>query len=63
MTSALTSPDMLSALDRSNSLIGKRAAANIDRLLQGRGLYVNDIKCHAWRTSPSCDHLTHMRRS
>ena len=45
MTSVLTSPDMLSALDRPNSYIGKTVPRpNLDRLLQGRGLYVSDME-------------------
>jgi carbon-monoxide dehydrogenase large subunit len=45
MTSVLTSPDMLSALDRPNSYIGKTVPRpNLDRLLHGRGLYVSDME-------------------
>src|SRR5580765_2686071 len=45
MTSVLTSPDMLSALDRPNSYIGKTVPRpNLERLLQGRGLYVSDLE-------------------
>ena len=45
MTSVLTSPDMLSALDRPNSYIGKTVPRpNLERLLQGRGLYVSDME-------------------
>ena len=34
----------LSALDRPNSYIGKTVPRpNLDRLMQGRGLYVSDI--------------------
>jgi len=39
------SPDALSVLDRPNSYIGKTVPRpNLDRLLQGRGLYVSDIE-------------------
>src|SRR6478672_11035570 len=45
MTSVLTSPDMPSVLDRPNSYIGKTVPRpNLDRLLQGRGLYVSDME-------------------
>ena len=45
MTSVLTSPDMLSLLDRPNSYIGRAVPRpNLDRLLQGRGLYVSDLE-------------------
>jgi aerobic carbon-monoxide dehydrogenase large subunit len=45
MTSVRTSPDMLSVLDRPNSYIGKTVPRpNLDRLLQGRGLYVSDME-------------------
>ena len=45
MTSVLTNPDMLSVLDRPNSYIGKTVPRpNLDRLLQGRGLYVSDLE-------------------
>jgi carbon-monoxide dehydrogenase large subunit len=45
MTSVLTNPDTLSVLDRPNSYIGKTVPRpNLDRLLQGRGLYVSDLE-------------------
>jgi carbon-monoxide dehydrogenase large subunit len=45
MTSVLTKPDVLSVLDRPNSYIGKTVPRpNLDRLLQGRGLYVSDLE-------------------
>jgi CO/xanthine dehydrogenase Mo-binding subunit len=45
MTSALTNPDMLSVLDRPNSYIGRAVPRpNLDRLLQGRGLYISDME-------------------
>ena len=45
MTSALANPDMLSVLDRPNSYIGRAVPRpNLDRLLQGRGLYVSDME-------------------
>ncbi len=45
MTSARGNPDALSALDRPNSYIGKTVPRpNLERLLQGRGLYVSDIE-------------------
>ena len=38
-------PDALSVLDRPNSYIGKTVPRpNLDRLLQGRGLYVSDME-------------------
>ena len=44
MTSAPANPDRLSALDRPNSYIGKTVPRpNLDRLMQGRGLYVSDM--------------------
>src|SRR3954462_8424778 len=43
MTSAPLNPETLSALDRPNSYIGKTVPRpNLDRLMQGRGLYVSD---------------------
>jgi carbon-monoxide dehydrogenase large subunit len=45
MTSTQTNPETLSALDRPNSYIGKTVPRpNLDRLMQGRGLYVSDIE-------------------
>ena len=55
---------MLSALDRPNSYIGKTVPRpNLERLMQGRGLYVSDINCRAWRTWCSCARPMRMRRS
>src|SRR5215475_2430772 len=40
-----TDADPLSALDRPNSYIGKTVPRpNLDRLMQGRGLYVSDME-------------------
>src|SRR6185312_3631720 len=45
MTSAQENPETLSVLDRPNSYIGKTVPRpNLDRLMQGRGLYVSDIE-------------------
>ena len=45
MTSARENPETLSVLDRPNSYIGKTVPRpNLDRLMQGRGLYVSDIE-------------------
>ena len=45
MTSTQANPETLSALDRPNSYIGKTVPRpNLDRLMQGRGLYVSDIE-------------------
>jgi aerobic carbon-monoxide dehydrogenase large subunit len=45
MTYALTNPAGLSALDRPNSYIGKTVPRpNLERLMQGRGLYVSDVE-------------------
>ena len=45
MTAAQEKPEALSALDRPNSYIGKTVPRpNLDRLMQGRGLYVSDIE-------------------
>src|SRR6476646_4956101 len=45
MTSERVNAEILSALDRPNSYIGKTVARpNLDRLMQGRGLYVSDIE-------------------
>src|ERR1043165_9117750 len=45
MTSDRGNPEALSVLDRPNSYIGKTVPRpNLDRLMQGRGLYVSDIE-------------------
>src|SRR4051812_27687258 len=45
MTDAAKTRDALSVLDRPNSYIGKTVPRpNLDRLMQGRGLYVSDIE-------------------
>ena len=45
MTSGSDKRDPLSVLDRPNSYIGKiLPRPNLDRLMQGRGLYVSDIE-------------------
>src|SRR5437764_1599522 len=45
MNSDRDKPDTLSVLDRPNSYIGKTVPRpNLERLLQGRGLYVSDIE-------------------
>ena len=45
MTDALENPAGLSALDRPNSYIGKTVPRpNLERLMQGRGLYVSDVE-------------------
>jgi carbon-monoxide dehydrogenase large subunit len=45
MTDALESPAGFSALDRPNSYIGKTVPRpNLERLMQGRGLYVSDVE-------------------
>src|SRR5262249_52408121 len=45
MTSAPETQGPLSALDRPNSYIGKVVPRpNLDRLMQGRGLYVSDLE-------------------
>src|SRR6478752_7610077 len=45
MTSERVNAEMLSALDRPNSYIGKTVARpNLDRLMQGRGTYVSDME-------------------
>ena len=44
MTVAPTNPEGLSVLDRPNSYIGKTVPRpNLERLMQGRGLYVSDM--------------------
>src|SRR6202140_5185090 len=43
MTSSPAKPETLSVLDRPNSYIGKVVPRpNLERLMQGRGLYVSD---------------------
>src|SRR4030081_2414635 len=45
MTVAAANPEILSVLDRPNSYIGKVVPRpNLERLMQGRGLYVSDIE-------------------
>src|ERR1051325_11101126 len=45
MTSAQEKSEAPSALDRPNSYIGKTVPRpNLDRLMQGRGVYVSDIE-------------------
>src|SRR5947207_7024444 len=45
MNSDRDKPDMLSVLDRPNSYIGKSVPRpNLERLLQGRGMYVSDME-------------------
>jgi carbon-monoxide dehydrogenase large subunit len=45
MTSERANSETLSALDRPNSYIGKTVPRpNLDRLMQGRGVYVSDIE-------------------
>src|SRR4051794_20867616 len=45
MTEASANPDGLSILDRPNSYIGKVVPRpNLERLMQGRGLYVSDME-------------------
>ena len=45
MTSVPENPEGLSVLDRPNSYIGKTVPRpNLDRLMQGRGLYVSDME-------------------
>ena len=45
MTAASPRPETLSVLDRPNSYIGKVVPRpNLDRLMQGRGLYVSDME-------------------
>ena len=45
MIIASATPEILSVLDRPNSYIGKVVPRpNLDRLMQGRGLYVSDIE-------------------
>ena len=45
MTVTSANPEILSELDRPNSYIGKTVPRpNLDRLMQGRGLYVSDME-------------------
>jgi carbon-monoxide dehydrogenase large subunit len=45
MTAASANPDVLTVLDRPNSYIGKVVPRpNLERLMQGRGLYVSDLE-------------------
>src|ERR1700722_14952012 len=45
MTEASANPVVLSVVDRPNSYIGKTVPRpNLERLLQGRGLYVSDVE-------------------
>src|SRR3981189_651889 len=45
MTSSSANPEPLSVLDRPNSYIGKVVPRpNLERLMQGRGLYVSDME-------------------
>src|ERR1700731_1936734 len=45
MTVASANPEILSVLDRPNSYIGKTVPRpNLERLMQGRGLYVSDME-------------------
>ena len=45
MTVTTSNPEILSELDRPNSYIGKSVPRpNLDRLMQGRGLYVSDME-------------------
>src|SRR6202158_2049932 len=45
MTAASANPEILSELDRPNSYIGKVVPRpNLERLMQGRGLYVSDME-------------------
>src|SRR3979490_1086632 len=45
MTAAPANPETLSALDRPSSYIGKVVPRpNLERLMQGRGLYVSDME-------------------
>src|SRR5260370_23261881 len=56
MTVASTNPDALSVLDRPNSYIGKVVPRpNLERLMQGRGLYVSDMEL------PCMGHVSFLR--
>src|SRR6266849_4126867 len=56
MTIASATPEILSMLDRPNSYIGKVVPRpNLERLMQGRGLYVSDMQL------PRMGHVVFMR--
>src|ERR1043166_8694781 len=56
MTEAAKTSDGLSVLDRPNSYIGKSVPRpNLDRLMQGRGLYVSDM------VLPRMAHVVYLR--
>jgi len=56
MTASPENPNGLSVLDRPNSYIGKTVPRpNLDRLMQGRGLYVSDV------TLPRMAHVVYLR--
>src|SRR3954462_311047 len=56
MTDGSTTAHRLSVLDRPNSYIGKLVPRpNLDRLLQGRGLYVSDLEL------PRMAHVVYLR--
>ena len=56
MTSSPVRPETLSVLDRPNSYIGKVVPRpNLERLMQGRGLYVSDLEL------PRMAHLVFVR--
>jgi CO/xanthine dehydrogenase Mo-binding subunit len=56
MSEAAKTPDGLSLLDRPNSYIGKSVPRpNLDRLMQGRGLYVSDM------VLPRMAHVVYLR--
>ena len=56
MTSTTANPETLSVLDRPNSYIGKVVPRpNLDRLTQGRGLYVSDMDL------PRMAHVVYLR--
>src|SRR3954447_13041981 len=56
MTEAAKTSDRLSALDRPNSYIGKTVPRpSLDRLMQGRGLYVSDM------VLPRMAHVVYLR--
>jgi carbon-monoxide dehydrogenase large subunit len=56
MKAVSTNPGTLSVLDRPNSYVGKVVPRpNLDRLMQGRGLYVSDIEL------PRMEHVVFLR--
>src|SRR5476651_18531 len=56
MTAESANPEGLSVLDRPNSYIGKVVPRpNLDRLMQGRGLYVSDMEL------PRMAHVVYLR--